>query len=346
MASPSRRLRADLPFRRIALALSGGGGLGAYEVGAFRAFEQAGLEPRIILGVSVGAINALIWVTHGFESESLRRVWRKLRPPSVGIRWLTLGARSIGAFLLALAVLETVLMLADLPELKLGGRIFGAALEWRGMIADGLAWGLVAIAGGLMLLFSRRLEDALVKLTPPSDPERAQRLAAWTLIALAALYPVSYLVPFSWPRRFHLVLVLLGSAIWLLGRSARTGGLLRRILMRALPETGGRGLWRNTARRRLIDGLLPRNSEALGFDGRTHYFVNWSVERGAFRSRISAVLGDAVEMRTRKEVLEAALASSAVPVLFEPVRIRGRHYMDGGVFSNQPIHAVLADEAD
>src|SRR2546430_241329 len=116
----ARRIRDDLPFRRVALVLSGGGGLGAYEVGVFRALEHAGLTPSIVLGVSAGAINGLIWVAHEFHSESLRRTWRRLRPASVGIRWATLAARSLGAFLLTLAAFEALLTLADVPGLRLG----------------------------------------------------------------------------------------------------------------------------------------------------------------------------------------------------------------------------------
>jgi predicted acylesterase/phospholipase RssA len=33
-------------------------------------------------------------------------------------------------------------------------------------------------------------------------------------------------------------------------------------------------------------------------------------------------------------------------MLFEPVELGGHRYVDGGVFSNQPLHAALADGAD
>jgi predicted acylesterase/phospholipase RssA len=35
-----------------------------------------------------------------------------------------------------------------------------------------------------------------------------------------------------------------------------------------------------------------------------------------------------------------------LPVLFEPVRFHGDEYLDAGLFSNQPLHAVVADGAD
>jgi len=65
----SRRLRDDLPFRRIALVLSGGGALAAYEAGALRTFEAIGLRPQILAGVSSGALNAVVWLAHGFRAN-------------------------------------------------------------------------------------------------------------------------------------------------------------------------------------------------------------------------------------------------------------------------------------
>ena len=40
------------------LVLSGGGGRGAYHVGALEYLEKAGWQPDIVVGSSVGAVNA------------------------------------------------------------------------------------------------------------------------------------------------------------------------------------------------------------------------------------------------------------------------------------------------
>jgi predicted acylesterase/phospholipase RssA len=53
-----------------------------------------------------------------------------------------------------------------------------------------------------------------------------------------------------------------------------------------------------------------------------------------------------VPLREPREVIEAALASSAIPAVFEPVRIHRRDFVDGGLFSNQPLRVALADDAD
>jgi len=53
-----------------------------------------------------------------------------------------------------------------------------------------------------------------------------------------------------------------------------------------------------------------------------------------------------VRVREPAEVLQAVLASSAIPGVFEPVRIRGRDFVDAGGFANQPLHVALAADAD
>jgi predicted acylesterase/phospholipase RssA len=49
--------RSSVPFK-LGIALSGGGGKGAYQVGVLRVLRAAGLQPDVIAGTSVGAINA------------------------------------------------------------------------------------------------------------------------------------------------------------------------------------------------------------------------------------------------------------------------------------------------
>lgn len=66
--------------RRTAFVLSGGGNLGAVHVGMLRALHEAGIEPDLIIGCSVGAINGA-----GFAAEPnqdgvarLSRIWGRL----------------------------------------------------------------------------------------------------------------------------------------------------------------------------------------------------------------------------------------------------------------------------
>src|SRR5712691_13430008 len=67
-------------FERIALVLSGGGALGAYQAGAYAALEQCGVRPNWIAGTAVGAINAAI-IAGNLPHERvlrLRQFWREL----------------------------------------------------------------------------------------------------------------------------------------------------------------------------------------------------------------------------------------------------------------------------
>lgn len=74
----------DLP-RPIAFVLSGGSSLGALQVGMLEALLEAGLRPDLLVGTSVGALNAA-YVAGGFTPARLSRlasVWRSLRTRDV-----------------------------------------------------------------------------------------------------------------------------------------------------------------------------------------------------------------------------------------------------------------------
>jgi NTE family protein len=67
-------------FDRIALVLSGGGALGAYQAGAYAALDNAGIRPNWIAGSAIGAVNAAI-IAGNLPHERafrLRQFWREL----------------------------------------------------------------------------------------------------------------------------------------------------------------------------------------------------------------------------------------------------------------------------
>ncbi len=364
MSEPvARRCRDDLPFRRIALVLSGGGALGAYEVGVLRVLETSGIRPAILAGVSVGAINAVLWLAHGFRTAALDRVWSRLRASSIGMRWMTLMMRALGAALVALAAIQIVLTLAGSPELS-PRRLFVRAVPPQdgviGAMLDTLAWLLVGLVGALVVRGSRTAEESLARLSPARDPHRLQRWFGRLLLLGLGAHLVTLGLGIAWPHRFSASVLLIGALVWFANRSGRTGDRLRRLVLRILPETGGRGLWGSDARRRLIQRVVAEGDPGALVAPETHliisacaidtghmcYFVNWPDPSPAFRERIAHAVGHVTPMRRSEEVIEATIASSAVPALFEPVRIGEREFVDGGVFSNQPLHAVLADGAD
>jgi len=65
-----------------AFVLSGGGSLGAVQVGMLAALEARGFRPDLLVGTSVGALNAGYVAAHGFDDVALDRlatIWRGLR---------------------------------------------------------------------------------------------------------------------------------------------------------------------------------------------------------------------------------------------------------------------------
>jgi len=65
-------------FGTLALVLSGGNALGAYQAGAYQALEEAGLEPDEVAGASAGAINGALICGNpqGRRLERLAAFWR------------------------------------------------------------------------------------------------------------------------------------------------------------------------------------------------------------------------------------------------------------------------------
>jgi NTE family protein len=72
--------RARAKFACTALALQGGGALGAYQAGVFEALEAADIEPDWVTGVSIGAINAAIIAGNRPENRvpRLRAFWERI----------------------------------------------------------------------------------------------------------------------------------------------------------------------------------------------------------------------------------------------------------------------------
>lgn len=68
--------------RKRALVLSGGGGRGAYHVGALRFLQEHEWFPDIVVGTSIGAVNGAA-IASGHDAHSLWALWRRLRTEDV-----------------------------------------------------------------------------------------------------------------------------------------------------------------------------------------------------------------------------------------------------------------------
>lgn len=83
-----------------AYVLSGGGSLGSVQVGMLQALTAHGVEPDLLIGTSVGALNAAYLAGHGVSEQSLdhlARTWLRLRTRDVfPIEPIRLGLAAIG----------------------------------------------------------------------------------------------------------------------------------------------------------------------------------------------------------------------------------------------------------
>jgi hypothetical protein len=359
----SHRLAVSLPYKRIAVVLSGGGALGAYEIGVLRVLESVRLVPSLVVGVSIGAINAVAWLVAGRDAGPIEEVWRTARGETLGVQWVSLALRISGAFIAMMALLEMLLTLAGSGELS------GAYWLWRhGNAAwdllstqlDASFWLVLALIGALGVIYARRIAAWLDRRAGETGPEVArQRLSRITLLA-ASVHVLVWIMGWPWPHRFSAAVVILLVLAWAASTPGFLGRGLRSLALGLMPETGGRGLWSGRARRRILENLVaagdPRTLvgpgtglvvSALAVDrGLVTHFVSWPEADEAFERRIRDELGEVVHLRNPAEVISAAIASSAIPGIFQPERVGGREFVDAGGFTNQPLHVAIARDVD
>ncbi len=343
--------------------LSGGGALAAYEVGVLKTLEAIGLRPHVVSGASAGALNAVAWVAQGFHTAALQRVWLKISPAAIGIRWTTLAWRAAGAFLVAFGILQMILTWTSSPVLGT------ATLFWRGQaeragfpsaVLDLAAWAALAVAGVFVLRSARGAERWLARMGSPEAVRRLRAVGGGGLFLWALIHIVTWAFAIPWPHRFSATLLTAAFAVWITNDPGRLGGWARGVFIRLLPEAQGRGLWGDAARRNLVARLIARGDPArlisgdphlivvaLALDtGRVAHFVNGDDPSPGFRERVAARLGEVVALRRPSDLVAAAVASSAIPVIFEPALVYGREFVDAVAFATHPLRAAVDAGAD
>ncbi len=153
MASFLERLR---PRRGLALVLGGGGNLGALEVGVVEVFAERGIRPDLLVGTSVGAINAAFFAFHPKPDAGrhLLSVWlRAAEQPLLRGGRLAVVRRMLGRMdhLYSARTLEWILDLAAPP----GARIEDAPIPLALTVTD-------AVNGARRVLRSGPLRPALL----------------------------------------------------------------------------------------------------------------------------------------------------------------------------------------
>ncbi len=102
------------PTVETAFVLSGGGNLGAVQVGMLRGLLEAGITPDVVVGTSIGALNGAFLAGHGDVPgmEALGGLWASIRRPDVfpvSVRSLVRGVLGHQHFLFDSLGLRTLL---------------------------------------------------------------------------------------------------------------------------------------------------------------------------------------------------------------------------------------------
>ena len=361
--SPEPALRPDLPYRRIALVLAGGGALGAYEIGVLKVVERLKLVPALVAGVSIGAINAVAWLAAGRDVRPIERIWLTARAESLGVQWVSLTLRIVGALTAALALLEVVIGFLGSRELSGAYWLWGkgsASIDLLATQLDLTFWIVLALAGGLTALYARRVALDLDRRTQGVDPVRLRLQLKRAALIAAGLHLLIWLMGWPWPQRFSASAVLLLMLAWLASTPGHVGRWLRGLTLGLMPETSGRGLWSGRARRAILERIVAEGDgralagpgtglvvSALAIDsGLIGHFVSWPEPDPAFAAHLAHELGEVIPVHDAAEMVSAAVASSAIPGLFQPERVAGRDFVDAGGFSNQPLHVAIAHGVD
>lgn len=345
----------------MAAVLSGGGGLGAYEAGALLAFQDAGLPTPIITATSVGSINAASYVAHSRDvvgnAEALVEGWLALTPPVVGIEWTRYGWM-LGGFAAAVAGFTNGIhdLLVDAGY---GIHLHHPAVTWLTLGAAGIA----------VLLFHEHLPYLLhvgstAQRSRPWHPDRrrlvlsalANALVAAFLIAMAHSLHLHSRIPGAF-RRQPLLAAVLAMAVALVvaawRRRPRPAGHAWHRLLR-LPLRAG--LFDNLERERLLRRHLP--ADGLRASPIRLVVTATDLEAGALRcfsNTPTEILandpnadGQYVEQFVAgvDDLVPAIVASSALPIVFDPVSLDGRPHVDGGIVGNQPIRPAIRFGAD
>jgi NTE family protein len=204
----------------VAFVLGGGGILGAHEVGMLRALAESSIEPDLILGTSVGAINGALFAAEPTLEgvDRLGRLWREsnvsdVSPGSV-VRRISTLART-GTHLESLEIARAQLMEAlpverveDLPVRFqcVAACIERAAEHWfeRGVLAD-VVLASCAVPGILppvRIGEEHFIDGGIVNSIPVA---RAVELGARTIYVLQVGRLEKPLQPPRWPWEVALV---------------------------------------------------------------------------------------------------------------------------------------------
>jgi NTE family protein len=213
-------MQGDGTRPQVAFVLGGGGILGAHEVGMLRALAERGVQPDLILGTSVGAINGAVFAADPSPGgvERLSGLWADMRlselTPGGVLRRVSTLARS-GTHLEPLGVarerLVEALPVERIEELSVPFQCVAASIEraaehWftEGDLADAVlaSCSVPGILPPVKIGDEHFIDGGIVNSIPVA---RAVRLGATTIYVLQVGRLEKPLQPPRWPWEVGLV---------------------------------------------------------------------------------------------------------------------------------------------
>ncbi len=346
---------------RIGLVLSGGGARGAYEAGALLAFQDAALPTHIVATASIGSINGANFVAHSAtlvgHAEQLVEGWLTITPRKLGIEWTRYGWMVAGLIALSAGVGNLLYLIAGLIGLDLR------------LHTPGVAWAAVALAGLMVMLFYPQLPYAYFVAARwmrrqgwDVNRRRLRISVAANLVVIVCLVAIA--LSFQLHTTFRTLLVrsplLVGAGLAVLvllrwverSQSAKVSRLWERLVRAPLAA----GLFNNFDRTRYLRGRIPAaplDASPIRFvvtatdleDGSPRYFSNTPADRLAADPGVDPRFASR-EVTYHPDLLRAIVASSALPIAFEPLVLEGRLLSDGAIVGSQPIRPAIRLGAD
>ncbi|MGH9862636.1 MAG: patatin-like phospholipase family protein [Candidatus Acidiferrales bacterium] len=341
---------------RTAIVLSGGGARGAYEAGVLLAFQDAQLPTHIVTATSVGSINAASYVAHSNtlvgNAEPLIESWSDITPPVVGIEWTRYLWMLAGLIAASAGFGNLLIYLFQVKGIRFNLPSPGPTWFWLGLagLAVLLLYDYLPYLGYVVRNFFHRsswkpnLTKALASV--------AANLIVWGVILklLVSLHAYSLVADFV--RLHPETAALLVSAILLsLALRQQWRAPLSTLLHQLIRVPLGPGLFTNFERGRMLRQRMT--SEQLRASPIRVLFTGTDLETGEARyfsntpaGQLAADPGADVHFVTEEvtatdDLVRAVVASSALPIVYEPVPIGDRRYTDGGIVVNQPIRPAI-----
>lgn len=345
----------------IGVVLPGGGARGAYEAGVLLALQDATLPTHLITATSIGSINAAAYAAHSTtrvgNAEPLINTWLELTPAAAGIEW-TRYAWMLGGLIAASAGFGNLVAY----ELELNG--FSLHLHH-----PALTWFALGLAGTAVLLLHDQLPylafvvwNHFRRTSWKADRRKTAlsllaNLVVWTFIGLAvrSLHVHARFRELMASHPWAVVAMLAGVAA-LIGLKNEIQAPVSELLHRFLRLPLRPGLFANFERARLLRARISEEqlraspvcvvfSAADMEAGAVRYFSN------APRERLTGARGADARFATEEvsaadDLLRAVFASSALPIIFEPIALEGRLMADGAIVASQPLRPAIRLGAD